>query len=232
MGVIRAQRATIRIVVAIRKYMKSKTFNLQFVPQGPNACARGAIQRRSGASTQMLNIAMRFVAHIRRNLESWRAHEIDFVTFTESQREIWAAIRTVGAETAVLRALTGSAVAPNVLVLEDELQRTVQMPTIRNTAAALARRYCGTVARTATGSPVLRVSSSDPRDRPAEHRQVAALIYELAADMERCSYQLEAHWTIAADPDNGELVIELTGAHEAELAEELVANVMTQHELL
>ena len=180
----------------------------------------------------MLNIAMRFVAQIRRNLESWRAHEMDFVTFTESQREIWAAIRTVGAEVAVLGALTGSAVAPDALVLEDEPQRTVQIPTTRRVAASLARRYCGTVARTATGSPILRVSASDSRDRHAEHRQVAALIYELAADIERCSYQLEAHWTIAADPDNGELVIELTGDHEAELAEELATNVMTQHELL
>jgi hypothetical protein len=185
--------------------------------------------RRSGVSAQMSNIAMRFVAQIRRNLASWRAREIDFVTFTESQREIWAAIRTTGVEVAVLRALTGVDVSE--VFLSDGEQRTVQIPTIEKTALSSSRRYCGTLARTAAGGPVLRIAAADAQGRRAEHREVAALIYEIAADMERCSCQLEVHWTIAADPENGEVAIELTGEHEADLAVDLVANVMTQHEL-
>ncbi|MGH9885614.1 MAG: hypothetical protein ACREBE_08805, partial [bacterium] len=82
------------------------------------------------------------------------------------------------------------------------------------------------------GSPVLRVSAADPRSRHAEHRQVAAITYQIAADLERRSQGLEVHWMITADPENGQVVIELTGEHEAELADELVANVMTEHQLI
>ena len=61
---------------------------------------------------------------------------------------------------------------------------------------------------------------------------MAALVYELAADMERRSQQLEAHWTISPDVESGQVVIELAVDHEAELANEFVANVMSHHQLL
>ena len=51
-------------------------------------------------------------------------------------------------------------------------------------------------------------------------------------DLASRSHQLEVHWTIAADPENCQVIIELTGEHEAELADELVANVMTEHQLI
>lgn len=61
---------------------------------------------------------------------------------------------------------------------------------------------------------------------------MAALVYELAADMERRSHQLEAHWSIAPDVEHGQVVVELAGDHEAALADEFIINVMTQHQLI
>lgn len=181
----------------------------------------------------MSSTATRFVAQIRRNVELFYEGEIDYVTFTESQREAWAGIRAAGkrVEAEVLRALTGASRVAHLLRDDDAQQRTVQLPMRRVAARPPERRYCGAVARTTGGSPVLKVRATDPQSRRAEPRQVAAMIYEIAADMERRSQQLEAHWTIAADPENGQVVIELTGEHEAELADELVANVMTEHQL-
>ena len=182
----------------------------------------------------MSSTATRFLAQIRRNVESWRAGEIDYATFTESQRDAWAGIHAAGkyVEAEVLRALTGATRVAGLLMLEEAQQRTVQLR-IRTTAALPPpRRYCALVARTEAGGPVLKVLATDPRSQQAEPRQVAAMIYEIAADMERRSQQLEAHWTIAADPERGQVVIELSGEHETELADELVANVMTEHQLM
>jgi len=58
------------------------------------------------------------------------------------------------------------------------------------------------------------------------------LIYEIAADMERRSHALEAHWTIAADPENRQIVIELSGDHEDELANDLATNVIERYQLI
>ncbi len=182
----------------------------------------------------MSSTATRFLAQIQRNVESWRTGEIDFVTFTESQRDAWCGIRAAGrhVEAEVLRALSGTPRVGHLLLVEDAQQLTVQLRIHTTAARPPARRYCGVAARTSAGSPVLRVSAADPRSRQAEHRQLAAIIYEIAADMERRSHALEVHWTIAADPENGQVVIELTGEHEADLADELVHNVMTEHQLI
>jgi hypothetical protein len=181
---------------------------------------RGAEQRRSETSTQMSSTATRFLTQFRRNIASWRAGEIDFATFTESQGDAVDGVRAAGrhVQAEVLRALTGATRVAHLL-LEDPRQPS-------------QRHYYGVVARTAAGSPVLRVVAADPRSRQAEHRQVAAMIYEIAADMERRSHQLEVHWTIAVDPENGQVVIELTGDHDAQLADELVTNVMAERQLI
>jgi hypothetical protein len=50
--------------------------------------------------------------------------------------------------------------------------------------------------------------------------------------MERRSQELEVSWAISPDADIGEVVVELAGDHEAELANEFIANVMAQHQLL
>jgi hypothetical protein len=182
----------------------------------------------------MSSTATRFIAQFRRNIASLDAGEIDFATFTESQCDAIAGIRAAGrrVEAEVLRALTGATRVAHLLLLDGPQQQTVQLRIRQVAAQRPQRHYCGVVARTPAGSPVLRVLAADPQSRQAAHRLLAATIYEIAADMERRSYQLEAHWTIAADPENGQVVIELTGDHEAQLADELVATVMTEHQLI
>ena len=83
-----------------------------------------------------------------------------------------------------------------------------------------------------TKGPALRISPTIPAGRDAEHRQVAAVVYELAAYMERLSLQLEAHWTISPDADSAQVVIELAGDHEAALADEFITNVMLHQQLI
>jgi hypothetical protein len=181
----------------------------------------------------MSRMAARFVTQIQKNLDAWRSHEIDFVTFTESQRETWAAIRAAGEhlEADVLRALVGAAGVPAALSLADVHQRRLQIGSSCGEPSFSNRLYRGELSRSATGSPVLQVSPAHPRNWCVDHRQLAALVYDLAADFERRSQELEAHWAIVADAPNGQLVIELTGDHEAELADELITNLMAQHQL-
>jgi hypothetical protein len=182
----------------------------------------------------MSSMATQFVTQIRQNLESWRTREIDYPTFTELQRDTWAAIQAAGREVAadVLRMLVGSVGVADVLLLADDHHRTTQVTTRSGKAAASPRRYGGVLARTAAGSPVLRVSVPDRRNARKEHRQIAAVIYEIAADLERRSHELEVHWSIAADAERGEVVIELSDDRESALADELVADVMARHQLI
>jgi hypothetical protein len=180
----------------------------------------------------MSGITTRFIARIRQNLESWRAGEIDHATFTDNQRDAWSAIHAAGKriEAEVVAALHGGLLLADVDLLDDDDYRTVQLPTLRRVPAQ-RDGYRGELARTLGGSPILRIAPADPRSSSAEHRQLTALIYEIAAYMERCSHQLEVHWAIAPDVDIGQVVIELSGDHESALADELVANVLSQHGL-
>jgi hypothetical protein len=106
--------------------------------------------------------------------------------------------------------------------------------------------------RISTGHPRSSVETSHPADRPthsplmtmrdagcydqpeepfAEQREMAAFIYELAADMERRSELFGARWIICPDAMNGRVLIGLSGQQEAALAEEFAASVIASSEL-
>ena len=59
--------------------------------------------------------------------------------------------------------------------------------------------YRAEVGRTPAGSPILKLTATNPTGRYAQHRQLAAFIYELAAEMERRSDDLGARWVISPD---------------------------------
>jgi hypothetical protein len=182
----------------------------------------------------MPSMKERFVARFQHNLESWRAGEIDYVTFNECNRETWEAIAEAGkdVEADVVAGLHGEALHADVGLLADDEQRTTRVRAASRSGLRLeAPRYRGDLLRTTKG-PTLRISPTTPVGQDAEHRQVAAVIYELAAHMERLSHQLEAHWTIAPDADSCQVAVELAGDHEVELADELLTNVMIQHQLI
>lgn len=181
-----------------------------------------------------MSMKQRFVTRLRSNVEAWRAGEIDYATFTENQRETWQAIHDAGAavEAAVVREVNGAARTAEVSPLVNAERLTVRYRAVsQGVRQHDGRRYWGHVERTAAGSPVLALAAADPHSFCAEHRQLAAFIYELAADMERRSLPLGVHWTISPDTENRRVVIELTGDHEAELADEFVAIVMVHHQL-
>ena len=93
------------------------------------------------------------------------------------------------------------------------------------------RLYRAEVGRTPAGSPILKLSATNPKGRYAQHRQMAAFIYELAADMERRSEELGARWVISPETTNARVVIELTSDHETTLADEFVASVIADNDL-
>ena len=93
------------------------------------------------------------------------------------------------------------------------------------------RLYHAEVGRTPAGSPILKLSATNPKGSYAQHRQMAAFIYELAADMERRSEELGARWVISPETTNAQVVIELTSDHETTLADEFVASVIADNDL-
>ena len=92
------------------------------------------------------------------------------------------------------------------------------------------RPYRAEVTRTPTGSPVLKLTANHPTRR-YRHRQIAAFIYDLAAEMERRSEGMGARWVISPEPINARVVIELTNDHETALANEFVANIIADNNL-
>ena len=92
------------------------------------------------------------------------------------------------------------------------------------------RRYRADVERTPAGSPILKLTATNPAGRYAQ-RQMAAFIYELAADMERRSEALGAQWVISPEATNGRVVIELADDHKTNLADEFVASVIANNDL-
>jgi len=162
---------------------------------------------------------------------------MDYVSFIESQQTTWAAIRAAGAqiEAEVFIAVLGAAAARMLRADVDE-PRTVSIRLPHPSAASERPRSCshylGLVTRTETGAAVLRIAPADPHGPCAVHRKISALIYELAADLERASLGLEMHWQVVPNADEQEIQILLTGDHDAELANELLESLMTRYALI
>jgi len=93
------------------------------------------------------------------------------------------------------------------------------------------RLYRAEVGRAPAGSPVLKIAPTNPTGRFAQHRQLAAFIYELAAEMERRSEDLGARWVVSPDTTNARLVLELTADEETASADEFIASVLADHDL-
>lgn len=93
------------------------------------------------------------------------------------------------------------------------------------------RLYRADVERTPAGSPILKLTAINPKGRYAQHRQMAAVVYELAAAMERRSEELGARWVISPEATNARVMIELSGDHETALADEFLASVIADNDL-
>ena len=84
----------------------------------------------------------RFVARFQHNLESWRAGEIDYATFSDCNRQTWEAIAEAGkdVEAEVVAGLRGEALLADVGLLADEAQRTYASICERNQEGRSRRR--------------------------------------------------------------------------------------------
>jgi hypothetical protein len=89
------------------------------------------------------------------------------------------------------------------------------------------RLYRAEVERTPAGSPVIKIRPTNPKGRYGQTRQIAAIVYEVAAEFERRSEDLEARWVVSPNAAAGRIVIELVGQEgETARADEFIAGAL------
>jgi hypothetical protein len=82
------------------------------------------------------------------------------------------------------------------------------------------------IGRTPAGSVRIHVRPANPKGRFDNHRQLAACIYELAAELERRSDDLRARWAISPEAFNSRIDVELGDGDDVEAATRLVTTVL------
>ena len=172
-------------------------------------------------------LAKLFVSRLREEFEAWHNEEIDLVTLHERQRMTWVTIYMMGpdVEQAVVRALSGRAAL--------ETGQLTSRGGGQETLGGLlgAPDYRAQIDHTVEGNPSLKVFAVSPQSGAAEARHIAAYLHELAADMERLSQVLGAHWSIVVEPSNDRIVVELAGDHEADRSITLLTEILLLHHL-
>ncbi|MDL1948848.1 hypothetical protein FBQ97_03430 [Acidobacteria bacterium ACD] len=93
------------------------------------------------------------------------------------------------------------------------------------------RSYRTELSLTEAGSPIVRIVPENPGAPSAHHRQVAALVYELAAELERRSQEIRASWAISPEAWNGRLVLELGSRTEVGAADAFLQSVLGDFDL-
>lgn len=94
------------------------------------------------------------------------------------------------------------------------------------------RIYRAELQRTPVGSPIVKLIPTNPSGHFAGHRQIAAFVYEMAAEMERRSDELGARWVISPEPANARVVVELANDLDAVQADEFIASVLADNDLI
>ena len=92
----------------------------------------------------------------------------------------------------------------------------------------LYRAECG---RTTAGSPTAKIIPTDPKGKFAGERQIAATIYEIAAELERASDDLGVSWAISPQPSDSRITIELSRERQGRNAEDLINQVLTEMQI-
>ncbi len=162
---------------------------------------------------------------------------MEHVAFMESQQSTWAAVRAAGPqiEAEVFTALLGAS-AVRTLRTDLDGNATVSLRLPSPSGASERPRSCahylGFVATTEIGGPVLRIAAADPHGPCAAHRRISAFIYELAAELERASLELEVHWQVMPNADERQVQLLINGDHESDIAVELLENLMTRYALI
>ena len=103
--------------------------------------------------------------------------------------------------------------------------------TVRAGARLRYRSYRAELAVTDAGSPILRIVPEDPAAPSAHHRQVAAFVYDLAAEMERRSQEIGATWAISPEAWNSRIILELGSRTKVGAAEGFLQSVLADFDL-
>lgn len=103
--------------------------------------------------------------------------------------------------------------------------------TARAGARLRNRSYRAELAVTDAGSPIVRIVPEDPAAPSAHHRQVAAFVYELAAEMERRSQAIGATWAISPEAWNARIILELGSRTEVGAADGFLKSVLADFDL-
>jgi hypothetical protein len=103
----------------------------------------------------------------------------------------------------------------------------------RNVRRFENRLYRAEVRRTTAGSPILKLTPTNPNGDAARPRQVAAFLYDLAAQLERRSDETGAEWVVSPEVSSRTITVELVGGsdREREHAEELLAEMIAENQL-
>ena len=95
------------------------------------------------------------------------------------------------------------------------------------------RIYRAKLSRTDAGSPVVTIVAINPKGPLASYRQVSAFLYELAADMEKRSEELDARWAISPESWNARITVELSAGDDGErkAADQFIAQLLAGRNL-
>jgi hypothetical protein len=94
------------------------------------------------------------------------------------------------------------------------------------------RLYQVDLGRTPAGSPVLKLRPLNPRGPAAGHRQMAAFLFELAAELERRSERPGAGWVVSPETLNDRLVLELGSSDDPAAADRVIGELLADFDLV
>ena len=88
------------------------------------------------------------------------------------------------------------------------------------------RRFLSEIGRTDAGSVRIRIRPATAKGRFDNHRQLAACIYDLAAELERRSDEIGARWVVSPAAFDRRIDLELVEGDDVDAAARFVTSVL------
>ena len=88
--------------------------------------------------------------------------------------------------------------------------------------------YRAELGRTTAGSPFVKIIPTNPEGAHASGRLIAASVHEIAAQLERKTYEMGELWAISTYPDDAKIVVELNASNDSDLAERLLKEALAE----
>jgi hypothetical protein len=90
------------------------------------------------------------------------------------------------------------------------------------------RLYRAELGRTTSGNPFVKIIPTNPEGAYAHERHIAATTHEIAAELERKTYEMGEQWLISDHPNDGRIVVELNANNDFDQAEELIREALAE----